>query len=92
MNKTDIVESIALKTNLSKKVSKEALEAVLETIAESLQKGEPVQLIGFGTLKVNERKERQGVNPQTQAPITIPASKNVSFVIGKPLKDLLNNK
>lgn len=87
MNKTELVDAIAAKADLSKKDSKAALEAALEAITESLKKGEPVQLIGFGTFKVNQRSARTGRNPQTGKEIKIPASKVPSFVSGKALKD-----
>ncbi|MFC0309446.1 DNA-binding protein [Gallibacterium salpingitidis] len=87
MNKTELVDVIAQRTNLSKKASKEALEATLEAITESLKAGDPVQLIGFGTFKVNQRQERTGRNPQTGKEIKIPATKVPAFVSGKALKD-----
>ncbi|MFC0323753.1 HU family DNA-binding protein [Gallibacterium melopsittaci] len=87
MNKTELVDVIAQRTNLSKKASKEALEATLEAITASLKAGDPVQLIGFGTFKVNQRQERTGRNPQTGKEIKIPATKVPAFVSGKALKD-----
>lgn len=87
MNKTELVDVIAEKTKLSKKDSKAALEAALEAITESLKAGDAVQLIGFGTFKVNQRQERTGRNPQTGKEIKIPATKVPSFVSGKALKD-----
>ncbi|AEC16912.1 DNA-binding protein HU-alpha [Gallibacterium anatis] len=87
MNKTELVDVIAEKTKLSKKDSKAALEAALEAITESLKAGDAVQLIGFGTFKVNQRQERTGRNPQTGKEIKIPATKVPAFVSGKALKD-----
>ena len=87
MNKTELVDVIAEKTKLSKKDSKAALEAALEAITESLKAGDAVQLIGFGTFKVNQRQERTGRNPQTGKEIKIPATKVPAFVAGKALKD-----
>lgn len=87
MNKTELVDVIAQRANLSKKAAKEALEATLDAITESLKAGEPVQLIGFGTFKVNQRQERTGRNPQTGKEIKIPATKVPAFVSGKALKD-----
>ncbi|QLB13815.1 nucleoid protein HU alpha subunit /nucleoid protein Hbs [Bisgaardia hudsonensis] len=89
MNKTDLVDAIASAADLNKKQAKAALEATLEAIGGSLKKGEPVQLIGFGTFKVNERKARVGRNPKTGAEIKIAASKVPAFVAGKALKDSL---
>lgn len=87
MNKTDLIDAIAAKTGVTKKVAKETLEATIETITKSLKKGNPVQLIGFGTFKVNHRKARTGRNPRTGEVIKIKASKVPAFVSGKALKD-----
>lgn len=89
MNKTDLIDAVAQAADLNKKQAKAALEATLEAIAGSLKAGEPVQLIGFGTFKVNDRKARIGRNPQTGAEIQIAASKVPAFVAGKALKDAL---
>ena len=75
MNKTDLIDAIASAAELNKKQAKAALEATLAAITGSLKKGEPVQLIGFGTFKVNKRAARTGRNPQTGAEIKIAASK-----------------
>ena len=87
MNKTELIDAIAAKAGLTKKDAKAALEATLESITESLKAGDQVQLIGFGTFKVNERKARTGRNPKTLETIQIPASKVPAFVSGKALKD-----
>lgn len=90
MNKNQLIGEIAEKSELSKVQAKAALEQVLASITDSLKDGEPVQLIGFGTFKVNHRAERQGRNPQTGAEITIKAANVPSFVAGKSLKDSVN--
>ncbi|MCK3658243.1 DNA-binding protein [Pasteurellaceae bacterium Pebbles2] len=90
MNKTDLIDAIATSANLTKKDAKAALEATLNAISASLKAGDPVQLIGFGTFKVNARKARIGRNPQTGAEIKIAASKVPAFVAGKALKDEVN--
>ena len=87
MNKTDLIDAIASAAELNKKQAKAALEATLDAITESLKKGDAVQLIGFGTFKINERKARTGRNPQTGAEIQIAASKVPALVSGKALKD-----
>jgi len=89
MNKTDLIDAIASAAELNKKQAKAALEATLAAITGSLKKGEPVQLIGFGTFKVNKRAARTGRNPQTGAEIKIAASKVPAFVSGKALKDAI---
>ncbi len=87
MFKTDLINSIAIKTGNTKVVSELFLDAFIETILESLKKGEDVSLIGFGSFKVVETKAKNGRNPRTGKEIKIPAGKKVKFVIGKVLKD-----
>ena len=89
MNKSELIDAIAAKANLSKKDAKVALEATLEAVSESLKAGDAVQLIGFGTFKVNERAARTGRNPRTGEEIKIAAAKIPAFVAGKALKDLV---
>ncbi|WP_138420922.1 HU family DNA-binding protein [Aquibacillus sediminis] len=91
MNKTDLVNKVAESAELSKKDSGNAVDAVLETISESLSNGEGVQLIGFGNFEVRERSARKGRNPQTGEEIDIPASKVPAFKPGKALKESVNN-
>ena len=90
MNKTELVAAIAEKAELSKKDAEKALKAFTETVAETLQKGDKVQLIGFGTFEVAERAARTGKNPQTKEEIQIPASKAPKFKAGRALKDTVN--
>lgn len=89
MNKTELIDAIAEGANLTKKDAKAALEATLNAISASLKAGDAVQLIGFGTFKVNERKARTGRNPKTGEEIKIAAAKVPAFVSGKALKDLV---
>ena len=89
MNKADLINAVAEKTGLSKKDSEKAVAAVFASITESLQRGEKLSLVGFGTFEVKERAARPGVNPRTKEPITIPASKSPVFKAGKPLKDAI---
>ena len=67
-----------------------ALDAFVEAVSSSLQKGEDVSLVGFGTFTVSERAARTGRNPQTGAEIKIPATKVPKFRAGKKLKDAVN--
>jgi DNA-binding protein HU-beta len=87
VNKTQLVDLVAEKGELSKKTSKKAVESVLDGIAGSLAKGEKVQLVGFGTFEVRHRKAREGRNPATGAKIKIKALKVPAFKPGKALKD-----
>ncbi|WLV23447.1 HU family DNA-binding protein [Aciduricibacillus chroicocephali] len=90
MNKTDLINAVAEKSELSKKDATKAVDAVFDTVAEALKDGDKVQLIGFGNFEVRERSARKGRNPQTGAEIDIPASKVPAFKPGKALKDAVN--
>jgi DNA-binding protein HU-beta len=87
MTKADLITAVAQKAELTKKDADAALTAVIDSITEALKKGEKVQLVGFGSFEVRERAAREGVNPQTQKKIKIPASKVPAFKAGKALKD-----
>lgn len=90
MNKTDLVASMAEKGDLSKKDAEKALNAFVESVEETLSKGDKIQLVGFGTFEVRERAARKGRNPQTKEEIDIPATKAPVFKVGKGLKDIVN--
>ncbi len=90
MNKTELVAAIAEQAEISKKDAEKALKAFTDVVSEELKKGGKVQLVGFGTFEVAERKEREGRNPQTKKTIKIPASKAPKFKAGKALKDMMN--
>ena len=92
MNKGELVANVAEKAGISKKDAEKALNSVLAAIEEALIAGEKVQLVGFGTFEVKERKERIGKNPNTQESMTIPASKAPAFKAGKKLKDAVAGK
>jgi DNA-binding protein HU-beta len=92
MNRTELVEAIAKKTDLSKKDSEAAVKAFIDTVGAQLKKGDKVQLVGFGTFEVSKRAARTGKNPQTGEVIKIAASKAPKFKAGKALKDLVNKK
>ncbi len=87
MNKTELTQALAERTQLSKKDASLAVNTLFELITESLSKGETVQLIGFGNFEVRERAARKGRNPQTGEEIDIAATKTPAFKAGKQLKD-----
>ena len=87
MNKAQLIDAIAEKAGLTKADSKKALEAFVATVGESLNVGDKVALVGFGTFSVSERSERTGRNPQTGKTITIPAKKVVKFKAGAELAE-----
>lgn len=90
MNKSELIEQIAEKSQLSRAQANVALDATIAAITEALKKGESVTLVGFGSFEVRERGERQGRNPKTGETITISAAKNPAFKAGKALKDAVN--
>ncbi len=92
MNKTDLIETIATSTGLTKKESETALKATIGAIEGALAKDEKVVLVGFGTFETKQRAARKGRNPSTNKPIDIPASKAPVFKAGKELKDIVNGK
>jgi len=81
---------MAEKSGLTKKESEVALKAFIESVEEALEKGEKVQLVGFGTFETRERAARMGRNPRTKEEIEIPASKAPVFKAGKEFKDIVN--
>lgn len=90
MNKTELVEKIAVGAELSKTGAKKALEAAVEAIKTALVEGDKVQLIGFGTFSVNERPAREGMNLRTGEKIQIAAKKVAKFKAGAELTAALN--
>jgi len=92
MNKSELIAAIAAKTGDTKKGAEASLNAFVETVTESLVKGDKVQLVGFGSFETRKRAARKGRNPQTREEIKIPASKAPVFKAGKALKDTVNKK
>ncbi len=89
MNKAELIAAIAEKSGLSKASAKKALDAFIDATTEALGKGDRVSLVGFGTWKVSERKERKGRNPRTKEVMTIPAKKVVKFKAGAQLANVV---
>jgi DNA-binding protein HU-beta len=92
VNKTQLIEAVAEKAELTKKDATKAVDAVFEVIQNSLANGDKVQLIGFGNFEVRERAARTGRNPQTGEVIEIPPSKVPAFKPVKQLKETVNNQ
>lgn len=88
MNKQQLVDAIAKQAKINKAQAKAALDATLEAIKDALKRGQKVQLVGFGTFQVAQRKARQGRNPRTGQPIRIPARKVVRFRPSSELKKI----
>ncbi len=90
MNKTELVEHIAIHADISKAAAARALESVIGAIRTTLKKGNSVSLVGFGTFTVGKRAARVGRNPRTGAALKIKAAKLAKFRPGKALRDALN--
>jgi len=90
MNKTELIAAVAAKSDLTKKDVEKSLAAFEEAVTEALVAGDKVQLVGFLTIDVVERKERDGRNPQTGKAMRIAASKAPRFKVGKKLRDAVN--
>ena len=87
MNKADLIDMVASETGSTKVDAAKALDAVVDAVTGALSNGDSVSLVGFGTFSVRHRAARDGRNPQTGAPMHIPASKVPGFKAGKALKD-----
>ena len=87
MNKSDLVDAVASRADMSKAEAGRAVDAVLGSVGDALGNGDSVSLVGFGTFSVRHRAARMGRNPQTGASMHIAASKVPGFKAGKALKD-----
>lgn len=87
MNKTEFIAAVAEKAGLTKKDADAAVNAFVDTVIDTLKKGDKIQMVGFGSFEVKERPARTGRNPQTKETIQIPASKAPAFKAGKAFKD-----
>lgn len=92
MNRTELIDAMAKETGLTKKDLDSAVKSFISVVTKEVTNGNPVQLIGFGTFDVGERKARDGRNPKTGATIKIAACKQPKFKAGKALKDAVNKK
>jgi DNA-binding protein HU-beta len=90
MNKSELVQALAVATDTSQAAAARTLEAFIKLVSDELANGGEVTIPGFGSFKKSERAERSGRNPQTGAAITIAASTTVKFVPGAALKAVVN--
>ncbi len=89
MTKRELIEVVAKKANLTNKAARDSVQAVINSIRDSLKRGEKVVITGFGTFSVRNRVERIGRNPKTGEKITIAARKAPGFTPGKTLKKVV---
>lgn len=92
MNRAELIDLISDKAELTKVAASRALDALLEGVTESLQKGDPVVIVNFGTFTVKQRAAREGRNPSTGEKIKIKAAKVVGFKAGKALKEAVKEE
>src|SRR5262252_386054 len=90
MTKAELVEDVARAAELTKKDSEVIVEEVFKNIIQALNRGEKIELRGFGSFRVRQRDARRGRNPKTRAPVDIPAKRVPYFKPGKELKELIN--
>ena len=90
MNKSTLIDAVAKTAEIKKVDAEKAVNAVFAALEGALAAGDKVQLAGFGSFTVKERKERTGRNPRTKETIVIPASKTLGFAPAKALKDAIN--
>jgi DNA-binding protein HU-beta len=90
VNKSELIDHIAQKSDISKAAAGRALEALIGAVKATLKKNNSVSLVGFGTFSVSKRAARTGRNPRTGAAIKIKSAKVPKFRPGKALKDALN--
>ncbi|MEH2073496.1 MAG: HU family DNA-binding protein [Nostoc sp.] len=87
MNKGELVDAVAAKTNITKKQADEVISAFLSVVTEAVANGDKVTLVGFGSFERRDRSEREGRNPKTNEPMTIPATQVPAFSAGKQFRE-----
>lgn len=92
MKKAELLTAVAEKGGYTKKDAEIALNAVISTITESLEKGEKVSISGFGTFEVRDRAAKESINPSTKEPVHVPAKKVPAFKAAKALKEIVDKK
>lgn len=92
MTKTELINSIAEKGEFTKKDAEKALNAFTTAVTDALVEGEKVQIVGFGTFEVRDKKEKEAINPKTKEKIMVAAKKAPAFKAGKALKDAVDVK
>ncbi len=91
MNKGELIKAMAEKAGFTNKDAAIAYDAFIATVTEALKAGEKVNLVGFGSFEVKDVAAKTGINPQTKAPVEIPACKKPVMKFGKAYKDIINN-
>ena len=92
MTKAELISAVAEQSGFSKKDSEKALNAAVASITEALTNGDKVQIVGFGTFEVRDKKAKEAINPRTKEKVLVPARKSPAFKAGKALKDAVDAK
>jgi len=90
MTKADLIDELSKVASLTKKQSEAVVDTVFGSLTEALAKGEKVQLRGFGSFRIRQRRARRGRNPKTGTIVAIPAKRVPFFKVGKRLRELMN--
>ena len=90
MTKADLIDELSKVANLTKKQSEAIVDTIFESISEALEKGEKVELRGFGSFRIRRRRPRRGRNPKTGAIVSVPAKRVPFFRVGRRLRELVN--
>jgi len=90
MTKADLVEEVARVSDLTKKHSETIVNTVFDSIIQALQRDDKIELRGFGSFRIRQRRSRQGRNPKTGDKVDVPAKRIPYFKPGKELKELIN--
>ena len=91
MTKADLVEEVIRATELPRKESETIVETIFESIIAALQSGEKIEIRGFGSFRLRQRRTREGRNPKTGALVSVPAKRGPFFKAGKELKELVDS-
>jgi len=92
MTKAELVEKVSDKVDsLTKKQTEVIINTIFDSIKDALAKGDKIEIRGFGSFKIRSRKQREGRNPKTGSPVSVPAKRVPFFKAGKELKELVDN-
>ena len=92
MNKSELIDSIAAASGLTKTDSAKALDAFIASVSNALKSGDDVRLVGFGTFATSKRAATTAINPRTRQSVKVPARNVAKFKAGKTLQDIVNSK
>lgn len=91
MTKSELIDAMAARSQLTKARAELVVNCVFESMTEALQQGEGIEIRGFGSFTVRPYKAYSGRNPRTGAPVPVPPKRLPFFKVGKELKELVNN-